>query len=75
MKHLEPFEFHKVEDIPVAFYFPSLALGWLLLHSAGVLCLSPSKEPGLDIIVLGFWKHVEERPSQHAQNKTTMGLK
>lgn len=33
LKHLEPFKFDKAEDIPVAFYFPSLALGWLLLHS------------------------------------------
>lgn len=70
IKHLEPFELYKVEDIPLAFYFPPLGLGWFLLHSVGILCLNPSKGPGFVLIVLVFWKEVEERPSQHTQSKT-----
>lgn len=43
IKHLEPFKFYKAEDIPEVFYFPSLALGWLLLPSAGILSQSKQR--------------------------------
>ena len=54
LKHLEPAEFYKAEDIPVALYFPLLALGWLLLHSVGVSRVNPRKELALALSVLGF---------------------